>query len=315
MQVSQPETSAPAEPPAAPAAGPADPPQAPMTLGVDLLDQAVRDYDRASHGKWQEHLAALRQRGDPHAWSPRYPLAWAIARMSARVREPGFAFYGDPDAAACVHLAAFREFLACWSHVARFPDLCVSAAADGFSLHALALFAAAQHLAKSGNPGAFIGPDATGRIRALLIGDGKPGSLTVVAQPLPADLQWPVLKPATLGTLQFAVQDALAAAQGAVNARRPGIVVLSGGVASSEIDPPLLDAIETVLRKHGRRHRGVAAVVAMIPKLPPTDQLNRPGFRWAFYPLANPHHQGEYAVHIGARPKGPGAAPPQPAAH
>lgn len=273
-----------------------------MALSTDLLDQAVQDYDRASGGKWQEHLAALQQRADPSAWSPRYPLAWAIARMSARVREPGFAFYGDPDAAACVHLAAFRDFLACWSRVARFPDLCASADMDGFSVHGLALFATARYLAKSGNPGSFIGPDATGRIRALLIGDGKAGSLTVAAQPLPAELQWPILKPPTLGTLQFAVQDALAAAQGVVNARRPGIVVLSGGVASSQIDEPLLAAIDTVLRKQGRRHRGVAAMAAMIPKLPLADQPNQLGFTWSFYPLANPHHQGEYAVHIGSRP-------------
>ena len=83
MQASGPEEADPAAVQTAVAIGPADPPQEPMALAADVLEQATRDYDQASGGKWEEHRSALQQRGDAQAWSARYPLAWALAKLAA----------------------------------------------------------------------------------------------------------------------------------------------------------------------------------------------------------------------------------------
>jgi len=74
--------------------------------------------------------------------------------------------------------------------------------------------------------------------------------------------------------------------------RRPGILVLSVGSVLREHDPLLVEGITRALHERGRRHRGLAAVALLMPKIYPTKRSDQVVFGWAYIPFANPYHSG-----------------------
>jgi hypothetical protein len=99
--------------------------------------------------------------------------------------------------------------------------------------------------------------------------------------------------------LRAAIIEALARAQSKVNRSRPGLVVLPVSIWHPDFDQMLVDATETALRDVGRRHRGVAAVAAIMPKGLPAGAPDRIGFGYAFYPILNPRFFGENPIKVG----------------
>ena len=53
--------------------------------------------------------------------------------------------------------------------------------------------------------------------------------------------------------------------------------------------------------RSGRKHGGVAAVSAIMPKVMPAGQRDRVGFGYAFYPIRNPHFAGENPIRLGSQ--------------
>jgi hypothetical protein len=100
--------------------------------------------------------------------------------------------------------------------------------------------------------------------------------------------------------LRAAVIDALAGAQGTVNRVRPGVVVLSVSVWQPDFDQMLVDAIHAAFQSVGRRHRGVAAVAAIMPKGLQAGSPDRIGFGYAFYPILNPRFAGENPIRMSS---------------
>ncbi len=95
------------------------------------------------------------------------------------------------------------------------------------------------------------------------------------------------------------VVDALSAAQGRVNRARPGIVVLTASIFQPDFDQMVVDAIHAAFQAVGRRHRGVAAVAIVMPKVLPIGTPDQVGFGYAFYPIRNPRFSGENPVRLG----------------
>ena len=54
----------------------------------------------------------------------------------------------------------------------------------------------------------------------------------------------------------------------------------------------VVDAIHAAFQAVGRRHRGVAAVAVVMPKVLPVGQPDQIGFGYAFYPIRNPRFAG-----------------------
>jgi hypothetical protein len=221
-----------------------------------------------------------------------------------------------PDTIAASQLGAFREFLLVWGQHPLFPAMAAGAAATGFSTHALAVFAAARCMAADGNRIGFVPPDRGERIDGFHIATGstasgstetgstetgstETGSTETGSTERVAVLvhrfdrfDWPRGRGVEVAATRAATIDALIASQGRINVRRPGIVVLSVGSVLRQHDPLIVEGITRALHERGRRHRGLAAVALVMPKIYPTKRSDQVVFGWAYLPFANPHHTG-----------------------
>jgi hypothetical protein len=114
----------------------------------------------------------------------------------------------------------------------------------------------------------------------------------------PEALQWPARDRRSPDVLRAAVIEAMATAQGRVNRFRPGMIMLGVSILQPDFDQMLVDAIQAAFQAVGRRHRGVAAVAVVMPKVLPAGLPDRLGFGYAFYPLTNPRFAGENPIRL-----------------
>jgi len=237
--------------------------------------------------------------------SPTYrdrALAWAVAHFRARLRDPDWVSFADnTDLVAVTVIAAFRDLFASWVHHPLFGAMIGTAAAQGFSMHAMAMFGAAKSLASAGNRVTFVpAAEARPRILAFQLVLGSQEEMTVVVNRFDR-FEWPNGGRATPPGLRAAVTDAMAASQGSINRRHPGMLILSGGASEGMFDQLLIDAIGAALDSHGKRHRGLAAVAAIFPKVGITGKQREARFGYVFYPVPNRHNAMGTTIRIGAR--------------
>ena len=95
--------------------------------------------------------------------------------------------------------------------------------------------------------------------------------------------------------------EAMASVQGSINRLRPGILVLSPGAVEGTLEQLFVDSIVAALGSHGKRHRGLAAVSVIFPKIRMTNKRREARFGYSFYPVANRNHSLGQSVRIGAR--------------
>ncbi len=220
-------------------------------------------------------------------------LAWALHVLRRDHAQPGWGwFLDDQTAVATTLVTAFRHFLACWSGHPLFSNMVATAAVSGFSLHSLAVFGAAKCLSDSGNRLAFpVLPRDVPLASSFQLAVGASDRWDVVVQAFPG-FEWPHLS-TDEAAIRSAVQAAVSASQSRLNLRRPGMLVLSPGAVSAVFDQPFGDALQATIQTLGRRHRGLAAVCGVLPKLLGTDRPDEVRFAYAFYPFQNSHFIGQ----------------------
>jgi hypothetical protein len=126
----------------------------PRATGADphVISDALLDEMEAQQRNWTN---------EPLDPSPRgyksNPLAWAVAHFRERLRDPEWTSFADSsDSTAAAVVAAFRDLVASWGHHPLFGAMIATAAAQGYSLHTMAMFGAAKSLISAGNQIAFV---------------------------------------------------------------------------------------------------------------------------------------------------------------
>jgi hypothetical protein len=283
---------------------PRTPPNDLCIIDTPTLDEVAADYDRCTDGRLHADLAEVGATSTLRtAGIKTHPLAWAIRHLRSAQLEPRWrCIESDEASVATTIVAAFRHFSYCWSHHPLFGIMAATVADQGFSLHALAQFGAAKCLADAGNRIAFPAPaDPSGRLANFFIAVGPSDRLAVIVEPFDR-FEWPTGGQWTPASLRAAAANAIAASQAKINPRRPGFLVLSAGAAASAFDQPFVEAIGHANQVHGRRHRGVGAICAILPRITATEGANVVFFKYAFYPVPNRHFVGDVIPRIGGRP-------------
>jgi hypothetical protein len=229
-------------------------------------------------------------------------LAWAVAHFRGRLRDPDWTSFADEnDIVAVTIIAAFRDLFASWVHHPLFGAMVNTAAVQGFSLHAMALFGAAKSLASAGNRVGFVptqGPRP--RIVSFQVVLGGQEQMAVAVNRFDW-FAWPDKPRGTPQTVRAAVNEAMASVQGSINRLRPGMLVLSGGASHAGVEQLLMEGITAAIGSHGKRHRGLAAMAAIFPKVGSTGRPREVRFGHAFYPVPNRHYSAGQGVRIGSR--------------
>ena len=272
-------------------------PDEPLLLSRAMLETAAADYDRLTGGRLAEHAAA-----SPSAEGPEhgaYPFAWSVLRLRERIDRPGWSWlHQDDDAMAAMYVAALHHLMQCWGQHPLLARLAAPLAERDRFIRTVAGLRDGEAAVRWRQPR---------RVLAVAGGDVDLHFTTAADEPLslallaPDALQWRQRDRRSPDVLRGAVIDAVASAQGRVNRSKPGIVVLAVSILQPDFDQMVVDAIHAAFQTVGRRHRGVAAVAVVMPKVLPVGPPDRVGFGYAFYPIRNPRFAGENPIRLGSR--------------
>jgi hypothetical protein len=270
-------------------------PDAPVLLTRAMIEAAAADYDRLSGGRLTEHVAASPAAlGDDHG---DYPFAWGLLRLREQIGKPGWSWlHQNDDAMAAMYVTAMHHLMRCWDCHPLLSDLTAPLARPDRFLRTVAGFALAKLLFDSGNRVAFslAGDDVDLR---LATADGDPLSVALLA---PERLQWRERERRSLDGFRHAIVDAMGTAQPRVNRGTPGILALAVSILQPDFDQMVVDAIHAAFRSVGRRHRGIASIAIVMPKVLPAGLPDRLGFGYALYPIVNPNFAGNNPVRLHA---------------
>jgi hypothetical protein len=290
---------------------PAPVPAAPMVVSEATLAALAADYDRMTGGRMTGdqmtggHMTGGRLAADREAMRPDrvdlatslppLPLAWAFEQLAPNLDRPGWwCLAQEPDAVAALQLGAFQQFSAVWSRHPMFGAMVASVVAGGFSTHAMAVFAAAQSLAASGNRVRFTEP-APGQtmIDSFHLETGPTEPLPVVVRRFDR-FDWPGPPALEQAAVRAAAIDAMIASQSRITPRHPGILVLSVGAVQRQKDPVIITGLAQTLADRWRKHKGLVGVAVILPKIFPTTRSDQVTFGWTFLPDANPRYAGTF---------------------
>lgn len=275
---------------------PESPPDEPALLSRALLEAAAADYDRLAGGLLEQHAGAWPP-GEGPDHGP-FPFAWAVLRLRQRMERPGWSWlHHDDDAMAAMYVMAVHHLMRCWGRHALLVRLAAPLMECHGFIRGVCTLAMAKLLFDAGNRVGFSFRDSdVGLHFTTQAADAS--SLALLA---PAQLQWPQKDRRQPTLLREVVIEAMGAAQGRVNRGNPGIVVLAASILQPDFDQMVVDAVHAAFHLAGRRHRGVAAVAVVMPKVLPAGKPDLIGFGYAFYPIRNPRFIGENPVRLGPR--------------
>ena len=275
---------------------PRNPPTDRLTLSLAVLEATAAEYDRLTGGRLAQHCAAT-----PPAMEPKqgdYPFAWSLLRLREQLNQSGWSWLQhNDDAIAAMYVAAMRHLLDCWGQHPLLDRLVAPLSAPGQFMRTVAGLATAKLLFDAGNRVGFTLPAPDVQLH-FSTSAGEALSLALRA---PDTLQWPERERSRPQLLRAVVSDALASAHGQVNVRNPGIVVLLASILLPGFEQALVDSVHAVFRAVGRKHRGVAAIAIVVPKVFTVERRDQMGFAYAFYPLRNPHFAGENPIRLGTQ--------------
>jgi hypothetical protein len=266
-------------------------------VSTALLDDTEAAFERHTGSRLPRNDV---RSDDPFVGLRTHALGWAVGHLRVKLRSGAWTGMADAAAAnAVTHVAGFLHFVATWSRHPLFPAMVATAADRGFSLHGLAPFAAAHCLIMMGN-----------RIR-FPVALGHPGWITgftliVDANPVGVHIdvfdrfEFPFGQKWDPAGLRAAVSDGLTATQGRINLRHPGLLVLSPGAALAGFDEAMIEAVKVSVQAHGRRNRGLMAVVPLVLRLQPLPDPHAVQFGYGFFPIANRHYRGTGLPQVGS---------------
>jgi hypothetical protein len=277
---------------------PVTPPEAPYHVTPALLDQVVAAFERHTGAGLPEIEAA-----DPtnaFVGLRSHPLAWAVRHLRTRMQAGSWACMEDaPTANAVTHVTGFLHFITAWSRHPLFRAMVATAGDRGFSLHGLALFAGAHTLALMGNRIAFREPTGyPGRLEHFDLATGATAVVEVHMDVFDR-FEFPFGRAWDPATLRSAVADVVAAAQGRINLRNPGLLLLSPGTALLGYDEALLDAVRAAVQALGRKNRGLMGVAPIVLRLQAVPDPQQVRFGYGLFPVLNRHYEGETPPRIG----------------
>jgi hypothetical protein len=251
-----------------------------------LLDQAVATFERLTGGVLP--LVGGDDRSDAFAGLRDHALAWSVRHLRGRISDGSWSCMEDaPTANAVTHVAGFMHFAATWSHHPLFPVMVETGGDRGFSLHGLALFAAAHSMALMGNRIGFRTPDGyPERLESFDLATGASEVATVHLGVFDR-FEFPFGRPWDHAGLQAAVSETMAAAQGRINLRHPGVLLLSPGTALPGFDEALIEAVKASVRALGRKNRGLIAVAPIVLRLQGLADLHSVRFGYGLFPVQN----------------------------
>jgi hypothetical protein len=269
---------------------PATPADTTYLVCADLLDRAAAAFELHAGGPLP---AIASDAGDAFAGLRDHALAWAVRHLRSRIRDASWACMGDaPTANAVTHVAGFLHFVATWSRHPLFPLMAATAGDRGFSLHGLALFAAAHALAMQGNRVGFQAPaEYPARIDGFDLATGATEVVRVRLEVFDR-FEFPFGRPWDQASLQEAVSEAIASVQGRINLRNPGMLLVSPGTALGGYDEALIEAVKAAVPGQGRKNRGLMAVAPIMLRLQALADPHSVRFGYGLFPVRNRHYEG-----------------------
>jgi hypothetical protein len=226
-----------------------------------------------------------------------HALGWSVRHLRGRLASGAWSCAEDaPTANAVTHVAGFLHFVATWSHHPLFPAMAATAGGKGFSLHGLAPFAAAHALAMMGNRISFPAPAGhPGRVEGFAIGAGGGENVAVHVEVFDR-FEFPFGQKWEQASLRTAVSELLAAAQGRINLRHPGVLLLSPGTVLGGFDQALIEAIKSSLQSLGRKNRGLLAAGPIVLRLQTQPDPHVVRFGYGLFPIENRHFMGDTQI-------------------
>jgi hypothetical protein len=222
-----------------------------------------------------------------------HALGWSVRHLRGRIRDGSWACLDDaPTSAAVLHVTAFLHFVATWSQHPLFPVMVgTAAAARGFSLHGLALFAAAHSMALMGNRVGFRAP----AVDCFDLATG-PTEVVRVRMDVFDRFEFPFGRKWDSVVLRAAVSEIVAGVRARINLRNPGVLLLSPGTALAGYDEALIEAVKVVVQAEGRKNRGLMAVAPIMLRLQAQDDPHTVRFGYGLFPIVNKHYSGDAPV-------------------
>ena len=259
-----------------------------------LLDEVAAAFE--------QHVGAALPDVDDEPFSGlrTHALGWAVRHLRGAMQAPFWTGMGDPATAnAVTHVTGFLHFVATWSRHPLFPAMLGTVVERRCSLHGLAPFAAAHCLAMLGNRLRMPEPVGDpGRIEDFSLVTGTDDAVAVHVDVFDR-FEFPFGRAWDPASLQAAVSDVIGAAQGRINLRNPGVLVLSPGAALAGYDEALIEAIKAAVQVEGRRNRGLVAVTPVMLRLQALPEPHAVRFVYGLFPIANRHYRGDSAIQMG----------------
>ncbi len=252
-------------------------------IGPDLLEQA----DAAFGGSLMQAAAD-------------HPLGSVVRLLrEAMAHESGGRVSDAPTAAALTQVIGFLHFVATWSRHPLFSAMMATAGERGFDLHGLTPFATAHCLMMMGNRVRF--PEPSGyppRIEGFELVTGPADTVAVHVEVFDR-FEYPGGEAWDPPSLLTSVAAAVRAAQGRINLRHPGLLVLSPGNALAGFDEALIAAVKEAVAGIGRQNRGLMGVAPVVLRLQTLPDPGSVRFGYGIFPIPNRHYRGQNAIGLG----------------
>ncbi|HQT79001.1 MAG: hypothetical protein B7Z80_21475 [Rhodospirillales bacterium 20-64-7] len=261
---------------------PRTPPSNKYCVSAALLDEA------SAYAGQDTSALATEPPPDPWAGLKQDALAWSVRHLRQRLRDPSWRCLESPITAYAVTvLTGFLHFHATWRDHPSFAPMLAGVAANGFSLHAMAGFAAAHCLAMQQNLISI--PAAPLTIGQFDIVTG-PTELVSVHTAILNRFELPYGKSWDAMSLRTALADRLIGV--GTDTGRRSLLALSPGAVPADFDPHVIAALRQILQRQGARHRGLIAVLPIMLRLLPGSTAHEVRFGYAFHSVGNPASSG-----------------------
>lgn len=269
-------------------------------MSLAWLDSVADTYNNVTRGSLAVHAATADRARRQGIFSLEYPLASALGYLRWQVARNKFSLNPRYDLAPLSFIMAFEQFVGAWQHHPRFSEIAQALKGKYAFFHTIVTLAIATYMFTHDNrigltlvdragvpsPDLYVRVDADRRFH-----------IEVKAPLIMHDL---VAKRLNVNDVSQLVEKVLKSASKQINRHRPGILVISMGLADPSLETVFDEGVTTALRNRGHNHRSVAAVVSVFQSIATPRTINAQlvidqGF-FAITPYLNPRFEGDNPV-------------------